>query len=223
MRVGFTVEDLRDLLPQPLDELPHGAAELAGLSRRKPQQARTIRIGEIVDVGEILRGRDPRFGFFEEPLDGGVASRADEPGQEDVVALPGYLQTEPDRSGRAVLADDVLERLDLLRCLEGELGRVAAPPQALGWHPTGRPGSGRLVHPVAIVMRAQAGAKPGGIGRRRIRPPRAPWGPGRSRGPHLPPSGVPPRTVRPSGGGFPSEGTSRRGRSTPSSTGRRAR
>jgi hypothetical protein len=122
--VFLTLEHGRDRRTQLLHQALHIVAQYPATTRGQTQRVRAVRRLEVVHVNPVGRRRLVGSPVFEKATHHGVLADARRPEREQVVALLPDADAEADRLDRPVLTDDILERLEIVRGLECELGRI---------------------------------------------------------------------------------------------------
>ena len=95
--------------------------------RGKREQARPVRILEIVDVAAVGRRLGLRLQLLDHALDHAAAAGAGKAADKDVVAGRGQLDAHLQRAQGAVLAHGALDGLGLRGGFVGNARRIAAP------------------------------------------------------------------------------------------------
>ena len=100
-----------------------------GVAARQREQARTVRILEIVHVAAIRRRLALRAHVFDHAHDHSAAARAGKPANEKIVAGRGQLHAHAQRAQRALLPHIVRRGLDLRGRVERNARRIAVPAE----------------------------------------------------------------------------------------------
>ena len=117
---------------QVLDQALHVAAQRDPATGRQAQRARLVRLGEIVDVAPVGRGRLARGLLLDIAPDQRHLAGARGPEGEQVVSVPPDPDAEADRFHCAVLADRIVERLEVVGGGEVEPVRIAGSAESPG-------------------------------------------------------------------------------------------
>ena len=127
--VLLALERRRDRMAKLVDELLGVVVKGPRLPRRKPDRPRLVRLGEVVDVTPFRRRRPAGGDALRIAADEVVLAGAGRAEGEQVVAGVAHAHGEVHRLGRALLADGLLERLELGGGGEVEFARVAGRKQ----------------------------------------------------------------------------------------------
>ena len=111
--------------PHQFNELLHIPAKRCPPAGRQLNPHGPVGLGEIIEVAGVGRRRHTGGAAFQELADNTVLAGARRPQGEHVVALLSDADAETNRLYGAVLADDPIAILELLRRLEAELGGIA--------------------------------------------------------------------------------------------------
>ena len=125
----FGFERSGDILRQLGQHRTHLIAEYSSLTCRKSDKRRLIGVPEIVDVATVVKSSQFSFELVEETLNRCHASRAGEPGNKDIVTGVFHLQSEPERSLRTLLADDLFRGFYFVGGTHAYQSRAARPAQ----------------------------------------------------------------------------------------------
>ena len=125
----FAFEHLRNAPPQKIDSGLHFFLERIGSAARQGQQARPVRVLEIVDVAAIRRKLALRVHLLDHAHDHAAAARPGKPANEQVVSRGGHLHAHPQRPQRAVLPHVSRSGFNFRGGLEGNSRGIAAPAQ----------------------------------------------------------------------------------------------
>ena len=139
-RDAFGHEGLLEIVAHEVGQLVDEAPEAACASARQQDEARTIRVGEVVDVAVVLDARAGGAQLLEQPAHERHPPGAREAAHVDVLSAGATLQAEAERLDRRVLPDHAARRLDVRGGAERQPSGVAAPPQRLDGERRGRDG-----------------------------------------------------------------------------------
>jgi hypothetical protein len=131
--IVFALESRRDRRAQFVDQLAHCCLQLAAQARRQADRLGLVRRREVVQIDPVRRNGFLRGLRFQDLLDRRVLAGSRRAEDEEVVTFLLDGGAEADRLQGAVLADDLVEILQLVRRLEREIGGIAAGVEFLGW------------------------------------------------------------------------------------------
>jgi len=134
-REQVAVQRARDVPAQLRHEFVHLPAQNGSLASIDADGNRAPRVLKVVHVAPLRGHRQAAGLLLQVEIGHARAPRALPADDGDVVLLAGHLHTELDGSDGALLADDMVEWLRLLRGLDPDFGDIRAPAKLSGGEP----------------------------------------------------------------------------------------